>query len=479
MTRLRHILAATILVALLPLTAFGQAPAMRGPQAPSAQGPQALEALAKALEKPEEIISGQLLTFTLDLTVRAPLKDGKAYKFSLVRDGEHAFALSASDTPFGLLTIIRSDRTTALVDETHKRVFLGEGPLPAAEALEPGEFARRLVAAHGDLAVLAEAATQTPDSRLLALQLVGLLKLVEQPAARGQRVEPMPGERTLKLKSSEPLDGRVATITLVPEESRISSLDWTSPQGGGLALYSLITEAKMPAVPGEGYEKVAVDRADLERTLLRGWPRMLEIAYRRDHPRELRDTRRENSGGVLIVADGRRTCVLAGVPRERGTQHGKLLTKEARRAVDTVLYAIGLEQSLKSGQWFYGDLKKAWAAAAPGLPEEYKLELAALSEAGGIPLPELQLANLAADRLRDCRFAVGGKAPATKSEATAARSGQSPVPTTAATATTGTKEGLQDEAVVFVIKKPGSPDFTWVGHAGFIGGWQGSPEARP
>jgi len=422
----------------------------------SAQGggdqSQALEALARALEAPHQIINGQLQTYTWQISVFGPPTEaepkGKKYTVTIVRRGQDEFAVSATETPIGHLSLVRTKERTAIIDHTRNRIFLGEGPLPEGEdVLAPGEFARRLTSAHGELSAAMEVARSAGDSRILALQLVGAMKLVEKPASGG----------AVTLQSSEPVDGRKFTVTVVAQESRISGITWTSPAGGGRVLYSLQRQARMPDVPGEGYQTIKVDRSELERSLARGLPRGAEILYRLERPRTLRDRKRRRAGGLLVIRQGQRICMLNGSPREIGTQHGTMLKREVRRVVDSVIYTLALHQSLERGSWMLDEFREAWKAQSEHIPDEFKEEMAALAEAANVELEELQLANMLPSLFHCSGFTLGGGA------------------------TTGGKLyhgrvldylasiGLQDTAALFVINKTGAKPLVSVGYAGMMG----------
>jgi len=438
----RHVIAACML-ALLTIPAAAQT-----------EGDQslALEALARALDAPHQILNGQLQTYTWQINIFGPPTKadpkGKKYTVTVVRRGKDEFAVSATETPAGHLSLVRTIEQTAIIDHTRKRVFLGEGPLPEGDdALAPGEFARRLTGAHGELSAAMEVARSAGDSRILALQLVGSMKLVEKPAS---------GD-TVTLASSEPIDGRKFTLTIAAGESRISGITWTSPAGGGRVLYSLQRQAHMPAVPDESYQRIKVERAELERSLVRGLPRGAEIMYRLEHPRTLRDRKRRRAGGLLVVRQGQRICMLNGSPRQIGAQQGTMLKREVRRVVDSVIYTLALHQSLERGKWMLDEFREAWKAQSEHIPDEFKEELAALAEAANIDLEELQLTNMLPSLFHGSSFALGG------------------------VATRGGKLyhgrvldylaglGLQDAAAVFVVNKNGAKPFVSVGYAGMVG----------
>jgi len=412
------------------------------------QGPEALDVLAKALELPQAVMSGKAQSFTFEVSVQAPPgPEGKTYRATLARRGAQEFSVSSDASPWGALALVRTETATAVVDRGRKRVFIGKGELPQADALKPGEFARRLVRGHGELGMFAEMLQAAPDARALALQLVGMMGLVERPTE----------DATVKLQSNEPVAGRTFTLTLVPEESRLASLAWTSAKGGGRILYALKREARLEPIPDEDYETVEVNRAELERTLVRGSARAVEIRYRRDRPRVLRDRTRSRDGGRMVVRQGQRVCFLRGTPRQVGTQHGKLLAREIRRNVDAVLYTFCLGESLKRGSWMLDEFRKAHGALRPHVAEEYTEELAAMAEAAGISAQEAELANVVPELFHCSGFALKGGA------------------------TVGGRLyhgrvldymmglGLQDNAALFAVRKDDAQPFVSVGYAGLVG----------
>jgi Acyl-coenzyme A:6-aminopenicillanic acid acyl-transferase len=417
--------------------------------APTVADDDALAVLGKALEPLHRITSGAQTTFTIEMTVTAPLgPEGKTAYITLSRRGDDEMAVYTRGTPLGTLRLVRTKLLTTIIQCETQRPFVGRGPLPDGnDALRPGEFARRLARASGDLGTLGDMFQTARDGRAMAVQLAGMLRLVE---AKGDAAG------KLILKSSEPVSDRVFTLAVAKDGPKLESLTWTSPKGGGELGLAIKFEAEIPA-PADAPEWTLVDRVELERTLMRGLPRAIEIGYRRDRPKRLRDRTRRRDGGVLSVRQGQRVCFLTGGPREIGTQHGKLLKKEVRANVDAVLYTFCLAESMKSGRWMLNEFRKARDAVRPHVPREYKDELAALAEASGVSLDELELAN-AMPVLRHCSgFALKG------------------------TATAGGKLvhgrvldymmslGLQDNAALFVVRKTAAKPFVHAGYAGFVG----------
>ena len=418
--------------------------------APAGAGDDAMAVLGKALEPLHRITSGAQTTFTIRLSVRAPLgEQGKETAVTLARRGDDAFAIVADNTPMGPLVLVRTAEATAIVDRKQKRQFLGAGPLPEGDdALKPGEFARRLARANGDLGTLGDIFQTARDERAMAMQMVSMLRLAEVKGGDAGK---------LVLKSTEAISDRVFTLTVARAGPTLERLEWTSPKGGGRLTVSITPGATIPATAVEGYERVAVDRAELERTLRRGLPRAVEIGYRRDRPKTLRDRTRRRDGGVLSVRQGQRICFLAGGPKALGTQHGRLLKREVRANVDAVLYTFCLAESMTSGRWMLDEFRKARDAVWPHVAREYKDELAALAEASGVSLEELELVNARPVLWHGSGFALKGAMTA------GGKLLHGRVLDTLASL------GLQDNAALFVVRKTAAKPFVHAGYAGFVG----------
>src|SRR5207244_13267609 len=84
--------------------------------------------------------------------------------------------------------------------------------------------------------------------------------------------------------------------------------------------------------------------------------------------------------GELRWIDGQRVVLLSGTPEGIGRAHGMLLKEEAYRCVDSVLYAFGTIQTVRTGRWFRQDLEAAYARLSPHIPDDHKREVRALAE---------------------------------------------------------------------------------------------------
>lgn len=411
-----------------------------------------LDAFSRSLDGPHRIVNGRLAAFTWDIEVtfgsQANGAEPQASRLTLVRRGDGEFACTLAQGASSRLTLLRTASAAALIDHVGRRVFLGEGPTPQGpDALAFDAFTQRLAAAHGDLSAATEIIRGAADSRVMALQMIGMLKLVEQPSANGSVI----------LRSSEAVNGRQFTITVDTQAGAIASIAWASDTGPGRVVYRLDGDARLPDLPGDAFETIRVDRVELERTLMRGAVRACEIAYRLDHPRPLVDRRRKDGSGLLVIRKARRIAMLAGTPREIGAQHGKLLAREVSRTVDSLLYANCLHESLRRGSWVLDECRKAWAAQSPQIAAEYKDEMAALAKAADVSLDEVQLVNTWPAMRRGTSFAMSG--PASR--------GGKLLHGRVLDCLTGLD--VQDTATLMLIRKQGAQPLVSVGYAGLIG----------
>ncbi len=154
-------------------------------------------------------------------------------------------------------------------------------------------------------------------------------------------------------------------------------------------------------------------------------------------------------------------ALLRGTPQQIGTAHGKLLRDEIRRCVDSVLYAFGTVQTIRSGRWFRHDLEAAYRRLAPHIPDDHKQEVHALAQASGLDPHIADIVNVFPELFHCSGFAVCNSA------------------TTDGTLYHGrvldymTVIGLQDAAVTFVVDPQGKIPYVNVGYAGFVGSVSG------
>jgi hypothetical protein len=161
--------------------------------------------------------------------------------------------------------------------------------------------------------------------------------------------------------------------------------------------------------------------------------------------------------GRLEVMDGTRVLFLSGSPEEMGRQHGLLLRKSIRNMVDRVLYGVGVGSSFAKGKWFFREIEEAQQRLTPHMRDEYLREMDALAFAAGIEKEEARLANYFPELFHCSGFALFGDA------------------------TTGGRMyhgrildylrgvGLEQNAVVMVMKPEHGHAWVNISYAGFVG----------
>jgi len=161
--------------------------------------------------------------------------------------------------------------------------------------------------------------------------------------------------------------------------------------------------------------------------------------------------------GRLELIDGTRVLFLSGSPEEIGRQHGVLLKKQIRGLVDHILYGVGVGSSFEKGKWFLREIEEAQRRLTPHMRPEYLKEMDALAFAAGLEKEEVRLANYFPELFHCSGFALFGDA------------------------TSGGRMfhgrildylrgiGLEQSAVVMVIKPENRNAWVNVGYAGFVG----------
>jgi isopenicillin-N N-acyltransferase-like protein len=161
--------------------------------------------------------------------------------------------------------------------------------------------------------------------------------------------------------------------------------------------------------------------------------------------------------GRLELIEGTRVLFLKGTPEEIGRQHGMLLRKSIRSMVDHVLYGVGVGSSFQKGKWFFREIEEAQERLAPHMRPEYLQEMDSLAYATGLEKEEVRLANYFPELFHCSGFALFGDA------------------------TVGGRMfhgrildylrgvGLEQNAVVMVIKPDQGNAWVNVSYAGFVG----------
>lgn len=366
------------------------------------------------------ILTGERTSF--GITIHITTKDEKG-TFVVYRDGDEEFRLEFRHPKYGF-TLKRAPEQTILAVERHRRQYVGKGTVAEADSLRPEGMALRILSA---------------DSRLRAwwqslVAFRGLDRMNEEVAA-------------------ELLQGLIAVNGEKLEFHAWESSDDLSITVGDVTIRYCPIAPPPPRrkLDGPIHACMEVDRAELERTILRGLRRAGEVLL---------------PTAALTGREPFRIVTLTGTPEEIGTKHGKLLAAEARRAIDSTLHLTGLAYTIDRGEWFPSVLRTAWKRLAPHIPSDHHAEMDALADAAGIDRETVRLSNVFPELFHCSGFAVFGKA------------------TKGGKLYHGrvldymTMIGLQDAATVFVVKPKGKHAFVNVGYAGFVGSVTGMNEKK-
>ena len=395
--------------------------------------------LSKQLAPFLHCISGQQESFAVSATVQVPDGD-REHKVlvSLDQIDSESFNLSVKHDDYWVKLERRADRT-AMILPKHNVAFVGEGSVAGGDILKPHGITKRLLSqgtmASAYLPVLANA-----DPQVISLMLTSLLELKydQEENSYGHKddfqVQFVRDENSLVLR----MDKANARIDLRESTSRADA-----------------------PIDLDGLSVVELERAELERCLVRGIRRAWEVLA--PSP-ALTSPAKENQRvphGELRWIDGHRVVLLQGTPEQIGRAHGQLLKAEAERCVDSVLHMFGVAQTINTGRWFKHDLQAAYERLDPHIPQDHKTETIALAEAVGWD-PELaQYVNVFPELFHCSGFAVFGKAT---------KDGKLYHGRVLDYMTT---IGLQDSATTFIVAVDGKIPFVTVGYGGFIGSVSG------
>lgn len=355
----------------------------------------------------------------------------------LTRYDSESFELNVTHAEYEMCLRRQAD-ATAFALPKHQVVFLSHGEVDSVDHLTPQGIAARLVTPRTSIVFVVSGLLQADPAPVLLL-MRGALGITQDPQTRkwttndGETFEfPKLGQAVVEGKSHK------VSMTVSSD---------------------LPAEAAVEAWPG--MRVVTLERKELERQLARGVRRALEILAPSPMLTSPSTTSRRVPHGELRWIDGHRVALLKGTPEEVGRAHGELLRDESLACIDSVLYAFGTVQTIRTGHWFRQDLTDAYARLKPHIPERHLTETRAL--AGALQLdPELvEAVNVFPEMFHCSGFALFGKA------------------TSDGKLYHGrvldymTAIGLQDAATTFVVSVDGQIPFANVGYAGFIGSVSG------
>ncbi len=170
--------------------------------------------------------------------------------------------------------------------------------------------------------------------------------------------------------------------------------------------------------------------------------------------------------GRLEEIDGTMVLFLAGTPEEMGHQHGVLLRDEVRTLVERMLYGVGVASSFPKERWFFGEIEEAERRLQPHMDERYLREMDALADAAGLAREEVRLANYFPELFHCTGFALFGDATADG----ALYHGR--------VLDYMKGVGLEETAVVMVVRPDEGNAWVNVGYAGFVGSVTAMNEER-
>jgi hypothetical protein len=376
--------------------------------------------------------SGQLEQFELTGTIQVQV-DGEPQKVSVrvARIDDESFDLELTHKDYAV-SIRRRNEASAFALPKHSVVYLGRGKIESADCLKPRGIQARLVGGDSKVAGYVQL-LQPLDASALAFTLssIGVRRDVNEG---GWKVGKVSFEFPKNGSINANVDGTNVRLSIKQAASKVAAFDdWP------------------------GLRAVRIDRAELETQLSRGVRRALEVLA--PGPQLSNPTRkgRRVDHGELRWIGGQRVALLAGTPEQVGRAHGQLFQVEARRCIDSVLYAFGTVQTIRTGRWFRHDLEAAYARLAPHIPERHKRETNAMAKALGISPQLAQALNVFPELFHCSGFAVFGKAT---------KDGKL---YHGRVLDYMTAIGLQDAATTFVVKIDGKIPFANVGYAGFTG----------
>ena len=397
-----------------------------------------VESLAVGLQPFLTALSGQQDRFEISGTVRVPI-DGKPQEITLqfARRGDEAFDLDLTHADYAV-QIRRRAAITEFGLPKHRVVFVGGGEIASTDRLSSREIVSRLVTPRSVVAQYVPVVFQ-PDAESVAGLLQTLLGVTFDPAtARGTAGKNVAFEF--------PRSGK---LTVQTDKADIELAVADSPRESS------------PLSKAEGVRVVEIDRTELERQLVRGVRRAIEILAPSPLLTDPPQVTRKVPHGELRWIENQRVVLLSGSPEQVGRAHGELLKQEAMACIDSVLHTFGTSQTIRTGRWFRHDLEDAYARLSPHIPARHKAETRAMAAALGLDEGLVQTLNVFPELFHCSGFALFGKAT---------KDGKL---YHGRVLDYMTAIGLQDAATTFIVKVDGRIPFANVGYAGFIGSVSG------
>jgi len=389
--------------------------------------------LAEGLRPLLQCLTGECRAFTFAAEIEAPI-DGKPQQIEVLLQlhGNGDYHLAATHADYSFLLDRTAEATTFALPH-HQVAYQGSGETDAKDHLAASGLLMRTLTA------------DTSAGAYFPLWMLGADNLLRMVSSQ-LKPKYIAAEKTWNLdeKASvrfNPGGKGVVAVGDVRVEYTVSAeepntLEWTVP---------------------DSFEVVELEREELERHLSRGIRRTLEILAPSERLKSPREKPAVIENGELRWVEGQRVVLLSGTPEEVGVAHARLLRREAMKTIDSVLYAFGTVNTIRTGRWFKDDLNDAYARLSPHIPEDHKRETAAMAETLGIDIELAQALNVFPELFHCSGFAVFDSATA---DGTLYHGRVLDYMTTI---------GLQDGATTFVVAVEGKQPFVNVGYAGFIG----------
>ncbi len=343
---------------------------------------------------------------------------------------------------------VRMDaRATRLVVVDKKVVFEGRGA-PERPGTDP--LREMLICFREGMPPAAAAFFQSPESA------AGALGMLAAGYFDAVGVEQVNGRSCIHLRAKPTAE--LGRLDLWLDGGRPARAEWTSKDGRSRATLRVRrASGELEPLRTDAFKTVAVARSELDRTLIRGVARALNILLEHRVPAGVPLMPAQAEGGRLECVNGKWVALLRGSHRQMGRQHGLLLKRQVRELFDTVVYAMGAYVSVERGVWFPDELREARRRTWPYTPVRFKEEMAGLAEGAGLPQDLVEMGTMFPEYFHCSGFAVWGKA----TKGGALYHGR--------VLDYMTDIGLQQRAVVFVCKPDRGRAFANVGYAGFIG----------
>lgn len=376
--------------------------------------------------------SGRNQKFQLRAVLQVPM-DGRLQDFlvDVHRDGKE-FDVSLVNPEY-MMTIRRRATGTALALPRHKVVFIGMGEAPTDDHLAFEGLALRMISSNSEMGRVAPL--------MLTLEPRAVLKMAQ--SAMGAKIE----DSGTSFKASG-------------MQFRVTKPGQLAASLSGMKMRTGVAQLHQPLPPLNDwpeYHVEEVDRGELERTLVRGLRRAIEVVLPGDAFKSPYAEEREVDNGRLTWIEGQRVVILQGDAEQIGRAHGELIGFEVNLCIDSILHTHTLMHAMLTGKWLRKELVEVASQLRPHIPQSYLDENRALAEAVGQSPEVIDALNVFPEMFRCSGFAVSNSA-SSDGKPLVGRILDRPAPI-----------GLHDCATIFVVSPKGKTPFVHVSYAGFTG----------